>query len=85
MAVPVSFLGGFGSFVDSANPNIETRSAFLPAGFFPLFADGSVNLTGTRITERDGFQSFQVDYIRFDVTRTPLCQNPRRWVWSDSD
>jgi hypothetical protein len=76
MAVPVSFLGGFGSFLDSANPNIETRSAFLPAGFFPLFADGSVNLTGTRITERDGFQSFQVDYIRFDVNTDAAVPEP---------
>jgi len=76
MAVPVSFLGGFGSFADSANPNIETRSAFLPATFFPLFADGSVNLTGTRITEAGGAQSFQIDYIRFDVSTDAAVPEP---------
>ena len=68
LAIPVSFLGSFSSLGDASNPNIETRSAFLPATFFPLFADGSVNLTGTRITEAGGAQSFQIDYLRFDVS-----------------
>jgi hypothetical protein len=76
VAIPVSFLGSFGTFLDAANPNIETRSAFLPAGFFPLVADGSVDLTGTRITERDGLQSFQVDYIRFDVSNDAAVPEP---------
>jgi len=68
LAVPVTFLGGFASFASGANPNVQTLSAFLPIAFFPLFADGSVNLTGTRISERSGFGSFQIDYLRFDVT-----------------
>lgn len=67
MALP-AFLDSFTSFTDDANPNIETVSALLPASFFPLFADGSVSLLGTRITERDGFQSFQIDYLKFDIT-----------------
>jgi len=76
LAVPVSFLGGFSSFLDAANPNIETRSALLPSGFFSLFADGSINLTGTRISERDGFQSFQIDYMRFDIVTDAAVPEP---------
>ena len=67
VAVP-TFLDSFTSFTDGANPNIQTVSALLPALFFPAFADGSVSLLGTRITERDGFQSFQIDYLKFDIT-----------------
>jgi hypothetical protein len=67
-AIPTSFLGSFTSFANGADPNIETLFAFLPPALFPLFADGSVDLTGTRITERGGFTSFQIDYIRFDIT-----------------
>jgi PEP-CTERM motif len=62
------FLDGFTSFGDGANPNIQTVSALLPALFFPAFADGSVSLLGTRISERDGFGSFQIDYLKFDIT-----------------
>ena len=62
------FLDGFTSFASGANPNIETVSALLPALFFPAFADGSVSLLGTHISERDGFASFQIDYLRFDIT-----------------
>jgi hypothetical protein len=64
------FLDGFTSFAPGANPNIQTVSALLPASFFPAFADGSVSLLGTRISERDGFQSFQIDYLKFDITTT---------------
>jgi PEP-CTERM motif len=62
------FLDGFTSFAFGANPNIETVSALLPALFFPAFADGLVSLLGTRISERDGFRNFQIDYLRFDIT-----------------
>jgi hypothetical protein len=70
-AVSTAFLDSFSSFAIDANPNIDTRSFSLPSSFFPLFADGSINLTGTRITERLGYGSFQIDYIRFDVSTIP--------------
>ncbi len=70
MAVPVSFLGSFSSFALGADPNIETMFDLLSPAFFALFADGSVDLTGAQITERGGFGSFQIDYIRF-VTAAP--------------
>ena len=64
--VPVyaEFLNSFASFAIGANPNIDTHSYLLPAKFFPLFEDGSVSLTGTHFAEREGYGSFQVDYIR---------------------
>jgi hypothetical protein len=76
VAVPVAFLDSFSSFAIGANPNIETKSMALPAAFFPLFADGSINLTGSRITERLGFGSFQIDYIRFDVATATSVPEP---------
>jgi hypothetical protein len=66
--IPSTFLDSFLSFPNGANPNIDTRSFLLPGSFFALFADGSINLTGTRISEQSGLASFQVDYLRFDVT-----------------
>jgi hypothetical protein len=71
VAIPTSFLGSFSSFALGADPNIETMSALLAPAFFPLFADGSVSLAGTRISERLGFGSFQIDYIRFDIVTVP--------------
>lgn len=68
VTVPDTFLNSFLSIANGANPNIDTRSFSLDSSFFSLFADGSINLTGTRITERSAFASFQVDYLSFAVT-----------------
>lgn len=65
-AVSTSFLGGFANL--DGDPNIETRSFSLPSNFFAVFADGSIDLTGTRISESNGAGSFQVDYLSFDIT-----------------
>jgi hypothetical protein len=70
IAIPAGFLDSFSSFAIGADPNIETVSFVLPAAFFAAFADGSIDLTGTHISERVGFGSFQIDYIRFDITST---------------
>jgi len=72
MAVPDAFLDSFSSFDNGADPNIETVSYMLPSAFFPLFADGDLGLTGTHISERSGYTSFQIDYIRFDVDTNPI-------------
>jgi len=74
--VPTSFLGSFAAIPNGANPNIETLSALLPSGFFSLFADGSVDLTGTHISENGGAQSFQIDYMRFDITTSAVVPEP---------
>jgi hypothetical protein len=71
VTVPPAFLDSFSSFAIGANPNIETKSFLLPSTFFPLFADGSVDLKGTHISERVGFGSFQIDYVRFDISTVP--------------
>ncbi len=64
MTVDAGFLDGF----STAHSNIiETRSFVLPAAFFALFADGSVSLNGTRITEDSGSESFQIDFLRLDI------------------
>jgi hypothetical protein len=70
--VSSAFLDSFSSIDNRVNPNIETKSYTLASTFFPLFADGSLSLAGTRISERDGYASFQVDYIRFDIEGTPI-------------
>lgn len=58
-------LSGF----SSANTNIvQTRSVALPAAFFPLLADGTVSLLGTRISNDAGSGSFQVDFLSLTVT-----------------
>jgi hypothetical protein len=67
LTVPTAFLDSFSSFGDSDNTNIQTVNFSLSSSFFSLFSDGSIDLTGTSITERNGAGSFQVDYIRFDV------------------
>ena len=74
--IPSTLLDSFASFANGANPNIETESFSLPGSFFTLFADGSVVLTGTRISERSGFGSFQVDYLRFDITTDATTPEP---------
>lgn len=68
MAIPGAFLASFTAFALDANPNVDTETFALPASFFSLFATGSIDLTGTHISEASGLGSFQVDYLRFDVT-----------------
>jgi hypothetical protein len=67
--VPASF---FDLFVNTGNDNvgnlIETRSVALGASFFPLLADGAVSLAGTHLSERENRGSFQVDFLRLDIT-----------------
>jgi PEP-CTERM motif len=65
--VPAAFLDSFSSFGDSDNVNIQTVNFSLSPSFFSLFSDGSIDLTGTSVSERNGSASFQVDYVRFDV------------------
>jgi hypothetical protein len=68
VAVSTAFLDSFGSQTDASRANIVTRSIALPSSFYPLFADGLVSLSGTYISERLFEGSFQVDYLRFDIT-----------------
>ena len=76
LAVSSAFLDSFGSVASLANPNVVTRSVSLPSQFFALFADGSVSLAGTRISEASGFGSFQVDFMRFDVETAAAVPEP---------
>ena len=73
VTVPDTFLNSFLSMATGGvGRNIDTRSFSLDSSFFSLFADGSINLTGTRISERSNFGSFQVDYLSFAVTTTDV-------------
>ena len=50
-----------------ANNAVETVSVNLDASLFPLLADGSVSLAGTRITEGIGSGSFLVDFLSLTI------------------
>lgn len=68
LALSNAFLDSFGAVADDAPSNIVTRSLVLPSAFHALFADGIVSLGGTYISEQLFAGSFQVDYLRFDIT-----------------
>ena len=59
------------SFSTADTNNVETRSFALDSSFFPLLADGSVSLAGTRLSEDIGSGSFQVDFMRLDIKTVP--------------
>jgi hypothetical protein len=65
MLVPSSFINGFSQVAVS---QIETLSISLDSSFFSILADGLVSLNGTHISENSGSASFQVDFMRLDIT-----------------
>jgi hypothetical protein len=67
MLVPAPFLQLFTNTADE----IETRTAALDASFFPLLADGNVALAGTIVSEESGAGSFQIDFLRLDISTIP--------------
>lgn len=78
MTLPSAFLAGFSS---AATPDIiETRSIALDPSFYSIFSDGMVSLAGTRISEDGGSSSFQVDFLRLDITTTGAVPEPSTWA-----
>jgi len=68
LLVDTAFIDGF----STANSNlVETRTIDLDMAFFALLADGNVSLLGTVISEASGSGSFQVDFLRLDITTAP--------------
>jgi hypothetical protein len=63
--VPASFIN---SFSQAGGSQIETLSISLDPSFFGNLADGLVSLNGTHISENNGSGSFQVDFMRLDIT-----------------
>lgn len=68
LLVSSAFINGFSQV---NGEQIETRSWVLDASFFPLLADGMVSLNGTNLSEDSGSSSFQVDFLRLEVTTQP--------------
>ncbi len=74
----VAPLGFFSLFTDKSGANgaannlIETVSLALTPAFFPLLGDGAVSLAGSLISEADSSGSFQVDFLRLDITTTAV-------------
>lgn len=65
LEVSSSFINGFSTL----NGNqIETQTINLASSFFSRLADGLVSLAGTYISEASGSGSFQVDFVRLDIT-----------------
>jgi hypothetical protein len=65
LEVSSSFINGF----STVNGNqIETQTINLASSFFSRLADGLVSLAGTYISEASGSESFQVDFVRLDIT-----------------
>jgi len=74
LAIPVSFFSLFNENAtnDSAGGNlIATHTVALSAGFFPLLSDGAVSLVGTSLSEAGALGSFQIDFLRLDITTRP--------------
>jgi hypothetical protein len=67
LLVSSAFINSF-SQVDSQL--IETRTFNLDSSFFSLLADGTVSLNGTHLSEDSGSGSFQVDFLKLEVTTT---------------
>lgn len=59
------------SFSTANSTAIETLSIALDPSFFHIFNDGVVSLSGTRITEDSGSSSFQIDFLKLEVTAVP--------------
>ena len=65
VAVPAAFLAQY----QTANTEaIETFSISLPASFYASLADGSVSLSGSNLSADNGSGSFQIDFLRLDIT-----------------
>ena len=64
------------SFSTLDTDDIETNSWALDSSFFPLLVDGLVSLNGTHISEDDGSGSFQIDFLRLDITTTETAPIP---------
>jgi len=71
--VSSAFINSFSTF---DTDDIETNSWVLDSSFFPLLADGVVSLNGTHISEDDGSGSFQIDFLRLDITTTETAPIP---------
>jgi hypothetical protein len=59
------------SFSQADTNQIQTLSFNLDASFFALLADGAVSLNGTHLSEDSGSGSFQVDFLKLEVTTVP--------------
>lgn len=66
--VDAAFLASFTANQSFDVDNIEERTIILTPDFFADMADGSVSLLGSNLSEAGGFGSFQVDFLRLDIT-----------------
>jgi hypothetical protein len=69
------------SFTGGANDLIDTQSFALAPSFYAALLDGSVSLNGTHISEGSGFGSFQIDFLRLEITGT-LAAVPEPSTWA---
>ena len=65
--VDAAFLASFTANLGGGD-DIEERTINLTPDFFADMADGSVSLAGSNLSEAGGFGSFQVDFLRLDIT-----------------
>ena len=76
------------SFINSFTANtgfddlVETRSIALDSSFFAALSTGNVSLNGTRLSEGSGYGSFQVDFLRLDVTNGVTAPVPEPSAWA---
>lgn len=79
LLVDPSFINGF-----TANTNFddfaETRSIALDPSFYAALGTGNVSLAGTRLSEGSGYGSFQVDFLRLDLTTDAAVPEPATWA-----
>ncbi len=78
LAVSPSFLI---SFTGGTSDLIDTQSFTLAPSFYAALLDGSVSLNGTHISEGSGSGSFQIDFLRLEITGT-LAAVPEPSTWA---
>ena len=78
LLVDTSFIDGFSA---SNTADVETRSITLNSSFFSVLSDGAVSLAGTHISETSGSRRFQVDFLRLDITTSPVPIPAAVWLF----
>ena len=65
LLVDSTFINGFSTLISDT---VEMRSFSLGSSFFSVLTDGLVSLAGTHLSDAGGSGSFQVDFLRLDIT-----------------
>lgn len=72
-AIPTSF---FGEFATTGNGFVDLETISLPSTFYAGLTGGVANLSGTHISQGNGYGSFQVDFLELTITTAESVPEP---------